>query len=86
MPSADLGAVKISRLQGQNSQRVLKELNLQDWIQGKNKDGDQELLPGDIVFIPETFFSVKNIMELTTLVVGALGIVSVVINLSRSSP
>jgi protein involved in polysaccharide export with SLBB domain len=85
LASADLASVRISRVQANNT-RAITELNLQDWMQGKNKHGDEALFPGDIVYIPETFFSVKNVMELTTLVVGALGIVSVVINLSRSSP
>lgn len=83
LPSADLGAVRISRMQSNGELRSLKELNLQDWLQGKNHDGETLLEPGDILYIPETFFSVRNIMELTTLVVGALGIVSVVLNLSR---
>ncbi|MGE3726233.1 MAG: polysaccharide biosynthesis/export family protein [Candidatus Sericytochromatia bacterium] len=83
LPSADLGAVRISRMTAEGDLRTLKELNLQDWLQGKNRDGETALEPGDILYIPETFFSVRNIMELTTLVVGALGIVSVVLNLSR---
>jgi protein involved in polysaccharide export with SLBB domain len=83
LPSADLGGVRISRLQSEGELRTLKELNLQEWLNGKNRDGETQLEPGDILYIPETFFSVRNIMELTTLVVGALGIVSVVLNLSR---
>lgn len=83
LPSADLGAVRISRAQPGSELRTVKELNLQDWLQGRNQDGEIRLEPGDILYVPETFFSVRNIMELTTLVVGALGIVSVVLNLSR---
>lgn len=83
LPSADLGAVRISRMHTSGELRTLKEINLQEWLQGKNRDGETQLEPGDILYIPETFFSVRNIMELTTLVVGALGIVSVVLNLSR---
>ncbi|MBT9546511.1 MAG: SLBB domain-containing protein [Candidatus Sericytochromatia bacterium] len=83
LPSADLGAVRISRMQADGELRTLKELNLQEWLQGKNRDGETQLEPGDILYIPETFFNIRNIMELTTLIVGALGIVSVVLNLSR---
>lgn len=81
LPTANLSGVQISRMTPQG--RTVLTLDLQAWMQGQNHDGETEILPGDILFIPEAFLSVRNIMELTTLVVGALGIVSVVMNLSR---
>lgn len=81
LPSADLSQLRISRLGPQG--RTQLTLDLQAWLQGQNQQGDMELEPGDILYLPESFFNVRNVMELTTLVVGALGIVSVVLNLSR---
>ncbi|MBF2052366.1 MAG: SLBB domain-containing protein [Candidatus Sericytochromatia bacterium] len=78
--SADLGAVMISRqsAQGRSELRV----NLQAFLNGQSTEGNPLLQPGDAILIPESFFNVRNITELTTLILSTLGIVSVVINLS----
>lgn len=78
--SADLGAVVISRQQagGRSELRV----NLQAFLNGQSAEGNPLLQPGDAILIPESFFNVRNITELTTLILSTLGIVSVVINLS----
>lgn len=80
--SADLGAVTISRqsAQGRSELRV----NLQAFLNGQSSEGNPLLQPGDAILIPESFFNVRNITELTTLILSTLGIVSVVINLSGS--
>ena len=82
LPNADLSNLRISRSVAGGRQWL--SLDLRGWLEGRNQDGETELQPGDILYLPEAFFGVRNLMELTSLLVGALGIVSVVINLSRS--
>ncbi|MEZ0375399.1 MAG: SLBB domain-containing protein [Candidatus Sericytochromatia bacterium] len=83
LPTADLGAVRISRQSDGQPRREL-QIQLQAYLSGQNPEGNPELLPEDVITVPESFFNIRNITELTTLILSTLGIVSVVINLSRS--
>lgn len=85
LPAADLGAVHLSREGDQPGQRVEQTIDLQAWLEGKNPQGNPELRPDDVISVNESFFNVRTITELTTLVLSTLGIVSVVVNLSRGS-
>lgn len=85
-PTADLSAVRISRMT-ETGRRELP-VNLQAFLSGQNtqtETGNPALEPDDVITIPESFFVIRNITELTTLIISALGIVSVVINLSRGN-
>lgn len=82
LPSADLSRVQISRIQ--NGQRQQLEVNLEAYLKGQNPEGNPELQAEDVVQIPESFWNVRTITELTTLVLSTLGIVSVAVNLSRT--
>lgn len=79
--NAELTQVTISRQTDQG--RKVLEVNLQDYIYGKT-EYITAIESGDVIFVPETFFNVRNITEWTTLLVSTLGIVSVVINLSQN--
>jgi polysaccharide export outer membrane protein len=81
LQTADLGAIKISRLKGDN--REVVQANLQAYLFEGQSDTSLMLEPGDVILVPETFFVIRNVTELTTLLLSLLGIVSVVINLSR---
>ncbi len=80
-PTADLGSIRISRMNSEGRRELV--VNLQAFLSGQNPAGNPELEPDDVISVPESFFVIRNITELTTLVISALGIVSVVINLSR---
>lgn len=84
LPGADLGSVRLSR-QGPQGQRSEQTLDLQAWLKGDNAAGNPPLEPDDVVSVNESFFNVRTITELTTLVLTTLGIVSVVVNLSRGA-
>jgi len=80
LPNADLGGVLISRQVG--GQRQELRVNLQAFLNGADAQGNPEVLPGDSILVPESFFNVRNITELTTLLLTTLGIISVVVNIS----
>lgn len=82
LPNADLTAVRLSRRQGAQRQEQL--INFEAYLKGQNPDGNPELQPDDLISVPEQFWSIRNISELTTLILSTLGIVSVVVNLSGS--
>lgn len=78
---ADLGNLKLSRLSG--NKRIVLSINLDNALFNGSIDDNKIVKPGDIIYLPETFFIVKNINELTGLLISSLGIISVIINLSR---
>ncbi len=84
LTNANLSDIKISRQSNQNRQSLT--INLETYLKGENPDGNPELQPDDLIQIPEQFFNIRNVTELTTLILSTLGIVSVVVNLSRPNP
>lgn len=84
LTNANLADIKISRQSDATRQSLT--VNLEAYLKGENPDGNPELLPNDLIQIPEQFFNIRNITELTTLILSTLGIVSVVLNLSRPNP
>lgn len=84
LQTADLGAVRLSRRTdpAEPSARRETTINLQAFLAGESA-ANPELEPDDVITVPETFFNIRNVTELTTLILSTLGIVSVVINLSR---
>lgn len=83
LATADLGSLHLSRQTPQGRQE--RVINFQDYLsgQGDAAQNNPELLPDDVILVPESFWNIRNVTELTTLVLSTLGIVSVVINLSR---
>ena len=82
LPSADLGNVLISRVDQGRRQQI--QVDLKAYLSGQNPEGNPQLRPDDVVWVPETFWNIRNVTELTTLVLSTLGIVSVVVNLSQT--
>jgi len=82
--NANLSDIKISRQNAQSRQSI--SVNLETYLKGENPAGNPELSPDDLIQVPEQFFNIRNITELTTLILSTLGIVSVVVNLSRPNP
>lgn len=80
LPSSDLSQVRISRKIA-NGQRQDIQVNLQEYLNGNHPDGNPELQAEDTILVPESFFNVRTITDLTTLILSTLGIVSVVVNL-----
>lgn len=84
LDKADLASVRLTRQQKGRYQTTV--INLQTLLQAGQVSDDTLMQPGDVLFIPESFFAIRNINELTTLVLSSLGIVSVVINLLPRNP
>ncbi|MGV3523038.1 MAG: SLBB domain-containing protein [Candidatus Sericytochromatia bacterium] len=79
LATADLGAVRLSRLSPEGRRELT--VNLQAYLTGQTPENNPALQPDDVIMVPESFFNIRNISELTTLVLSTLGIVSVVFNL-----
>lgn len=87
LPNADLSQVQLSHFNEVTQQREIRVINLHAYLQGERGASENPLLAaGDIITFPESFFNIRNISEFTTLLISTLGIVSVVINLSKGSP
>lgn len=82
-PNADLSQVQLSRYDATTGQRTTQTIDVSAYLRGADAQTHNPLLAaGDVITVPENFFNIRNISELTTLLISALGIVSVVINLS----
>lgn len=82
-PNADLSQVQLSRYEASTGQRKTQIINVQAYLNGADPELHNPVLAaGDVITVPENFFNIRNISELTTLLISALGIVSVIINLS----
>ena len=80
LPSADLNHVLISR-KHKDGTRTELDVDLLAYLNGNNPQGNPQLQPEDSILLPESFFNVRTVTDLTTLVLSTLGIVSVVVNL-----
>lgn len=78
---ANLNEVIITRFQ-RNQSEVIK-VNIEDILYKGDKDKDIVIKPNDIIYIPEKFFIFRNVNDVINLILAGLGIVSLIINLSK---
>lgn len=84
LDKADLATLRLTRQKQGHYETTT--FNLQALLLDGHTSHDPIMMPGDILFVPEGFFAIRNINELTTLVLSSLGIVSVVLNLLPRQP